>query len=168
MSEKKSRALLTGSFDPVTKGHESVLRRALDTYDEVYAVVFINADKKGFFPIEARVELLKRVCEKYPRVTVDASRGYVADYAKEMGIDVIVRGVRDDADLAYEKRMAEYNAQKCGVTTVFFPAEDGQKDISSHAVREMLLKGGDPSPLLPKEIAQEICENWRFFCAKQE
>lgn len=168
MSEKKGRALFTGSFDPVTKGHEDVIRRACALYDKLYVVVFINPEKKGFFPIEKRVELLKKVCEKFPSVTVDASNGYVADYVKEKEIDVIVRGIRGDADRAYEEEMAKYNFDRSGVSTVFLSAKDELKSFSSRLVRDTLLKDEDAKAILPEEIAEEICENWRFFCLRRE
>lgn len=163
-TDKKSRrALVTGSFDPITKGHEDVIRRAAEEYGEVYAVVFASHEKKGFFSFEQRLVLLKAVCKKFKNVKADLSLGYVADYAKEIAADAIVRGVRDESDIAYEEPMAKYNFEHSGVKTVFFQAPDELKEVSSSRVRELLLAGKDPSALLPKEIAKEICENWRIF-----
>ncbi len=166
MEKKKDIALVTGSFDPVTKGHEDVIRRAAEEYGEVYAVVFASHEKKGFFSMEYRHALLCAVCEKFPNVKTDFSTGYVSDYAKKIGADAIVRGVRNERDAAYEKPMADYNFEHSGVKTVFYEARKTLKDVSSRRVRALLTEGGDPSPLLPEEIAQELCEKWQFFAHK--
>ena len=166
--EKKGIALVTGSFDPVTIGHEDVIRRAAMEYDAVYAVVFASHEKKGFFPLERRRALLRAVCEKFSNVTVDFSTGFVADYARKIGADAIVRGVRDEKDAAYEAPMADYNFEHSGVKTVYYEASEALKEVSSRRVRAILTDGGDPSALLPKEIGKEICENWRFFCNECE
>ncbi len=163
MKEKLNRALVTGSFDPVTRGHEDIIRRAAEEYDEVYAVVFASHEKKGFFSMCRRLALLSAVCEKFPNVKTDLSTGFVADYAKRIGADAIVRGVRDEKDAVYEEPMAKYNFEHSGVETVFYTADDALSSVSSSRVRELLLAGGDPSALLPQEIAREICEKWRFF-----
>lgn len=168
MKDQKSRALVTGSFDPITKGHEDIIRRACEAFDEVYVVAFVNAEKKGFFPKEKRLELLRKVCRKFPKVSVDLSLGYVCDYAKEKAVTAIVRGVRDERDRAYEEEMARYNFEHSGVKTVFFPAAEELSSLSSSRVRDILTAGGDASALLPEEISQEICENWRFFCIENE
>lgn len=163
MEKKKGRALVTGSFDPVTRGHEDVIRRAAEEYDEVYAVVFASHEKKGFFSMRRRLSLLKAVCEKYPNVKADLSTGLVADYAKTIRADAIVRGVRNERDALYEEPMAKYNFVHSGVKTVFYTASEALAEVSSSRVRELLLKKEDPSTLLPKEIAREICEKWRIF-----
>ena len=168
MENKKSIALVTGSFDPVTKGHEDVIRRAAEEYSEVYAVVFASHEKKGFFPMEYRHALLSKVCKKFPNVKTDFSTGYVADYAKKIGADAIVRGVRDEKDAAYETPMADYNFEHSGVKTVFYTAKESLKSISSRRVRALLTEGGDPLELLPKEIAKELCESWQLFAHKDE
>ena len=166
MKAKKGIALVTGSFDPVTKGHEAVIRQAAEEYEKVYAVVFASHEKKGFFPMEYRRALLSAVCEKFPNVRTDFSTGYVADYAKRIQADAIVRGVRDEKDAAYEAPMADYNFEHSGVKTVFYEASEALKDVSSRRVRALLIEGGDPSELLPEEIARELRENWQSFAHK--
>lgn len=163
MEKTIGRALVTGSFDPVTKGHEEVIRRAAEEYSEVYAVVFASQEKKGFFSMKRRLELLKAVCAKFPNVKTDLSLGYVADYAKKIKAAAIVRGVRDGKDIVYEEPMARYNFEHSGVKTVLLQAPEELRNISSTRVRELLLAEKDPSSLLPKEIAREILENWRNF-----
>jgi len=74
--------------------------------------------------------------------------------------------VRNERDAAYEKPMADYNFEHSGVKTVFYEARKTLKDVSSRRVRALLTEGGDPSPLLPEEIAQELCEKWQLFAHK--
>ena len=88
------KAMITGSFDPVTVGHEDVIRRACAIFDEVRVTVFLKPEKPGMFTPEERVTFLKRVCAKFPRVTVDFDMGMVIDYAKREDISVLVRAVR--------------------------------------------------------------------------
>ena len=166
MKKIPSRALVTGSFDPVTRGHEDIIRRAAEEYDEVYAVVFASHEKKNFFSMHRRLSLLSAVCEKFPNVKTDLSTGFVADYAKKIGADAIVRGVRDEKDVLYEEPMAKYNFEHSGVNTFFYKADESLGNVSSSRVRELLINGDDPSELLPWEIAREICEKWRIFRAE--
>jgi len=163
MEKAKSRALITGSFDPVTRGHEDIIRRAASMYDELYAVVFVSDTKKGFFPLEVRKKWLEDTCRKFKNVKVDVDRGYVADYARRGGMTAIIRGVRDEKDFLYEKPMADYNLAHGGVETLLLYADEAYKDVSSSRVREILMQSGDPKALLPDEIASDVCENWRIF-----
>lgn len=163
MERIKKRALVTGSFDPVTRGHEDVIRRAAAIYDEVYAVVFVSDEKKGFFPLEKRKEWLETVCRKFSNVTVDADRGFVADYVRRNQISVIIRGVRNEIDFAYERPMADYNLAHGGAETLLLYANKELEEVSSRRVRELLVAEKSPRELLPCEIREDICENWRFF-----
>ena len=158
------KALLSGSFDPPTYGHDDLMRRASALYDEVYIVIFINDQKKNFFPIERRREWLSRLAAKYPNVKVDVDRGFVADYVKRHEIPVILRGVRNETDLRYEIPMAEYNLTHGGAETLLFYALEEFVNVSSSRVRKSLMEGTDEAEwLLSPEISREICENWRIF-----
>ncbi len=158
------KALFSGSFDPPTYGHDDLLRRASALYDEVTVVIFINENKKSFFPIERRLAWLSRIAAKYPNVKTDVDRGYVADYVKRHEIPVILRGVRNEEDLRYEIPMAEYNLKHGGAETLMFYALEEFADVSSSRVRKSLCEGTDEAArLLPPEISREICENWRIF-----
>ena len=168
MQSKIRRAIVTGSFDPVTRGHEDIIRRASLLFDEVYAVVFISHEKPGFFTVEKRLFWLRETAKKFPNVTVDASYGYVADYVREKDIPVIVRGVRDEADFLYEQPMAEYNLRNGGAETLLLYASDTLEGVSSSRVRKALLAGEDPSPLLPSEISAEIAKNFQKFLQDAE
>ena len=153
-----SKVMITGSFDPVTLGHEDVIRRACALFDEVRVTVFLNPEKPGMFSAEERVSLLRRVCEKFPRVSVDFDRGMVIDYAKREGISLLLRAVRDEKDLAYEMQMADYNRTHGGIETLFFAASPALSDISSSEVRRRISAGESVSSLLPHEICSEIAQ----------
>lgn len=152
------KVMITGSFDPVTVGHEDMIRRAALSFDEVRVTVFINPEKPGMFTPKERVSLLKRVVAKLPNVTVDFDGGMVADYVKRENIDLLVRAIRDEKDLAYEMKMADYNLAHGGVETLFFAASPAFACISSSEVRRRMTAGEDFDPLVPDEIRAEIAE----------
>lgn len=157
-----SRALIPGSFDPVTRGHESLVRRAAAVFDEVDVIVFINPDKKGTFSHRARVEMLSLCFADLPHVRVGFDDGMVADYVRREGITAIVKGIRNAADLAYEEDMARRNLAYCGVETLFLPAASDEQDISSTEVRRRLAEGEAPCELLPDAICDKITDFFRF------
>lgn len=136
------KAIVTGSFDPITVGHADLIKRASQIFDEVYAVMFINPDKEYYFSFEKRLEMLKTVCGDMKNVTVDSSLGYVVDYCAEHGIGIIVRGIRDAEDLKYETEMAEMNhTLNPDVETLFLPAKPELVSVSSTGVREAVKNG---------------------------
>ena len=146
------RALMPGSYDPVTSGHLAVIEAAAETYDEVTVAVFINPKKEGLFTYAERVELLRLATAHLSNVRVDFSDGMVADYAKAGGYDAIVKGIRNEIDRAYEEKMAEYNLAHSGVPTVLLPAAGGMLSVSSTAVREALAAGAPIDALIPASI----------------
>lgn len=152
------KAMITGSFDPVTRGHEDIIRRACALFDEVRVTVFLNPEKPGMFTAEERLSLLKRVCAKFPRVSVDFDSGMVVDYTRREGIDLLVRAVRDERDLTYEMQMADYNRTHGGIETLFFAASPALSGISSSEVRRRIASGESADGLLPPEICEEIAE----------
>ena len=152
------KVMITGSFDPVTVGHEDIIRRACLLFDEVRVTVFLNPEKQGMFSAEERVSLLRRVCEKFPRVSVDFDSGMVIDYARREGISLLVRALRDEKDLAYEMQMADFNRTHGGIETLFFAASPAFSGISSSEVRRRISAGESVSSLLPREICSEIEE----------
>ena len=106
-----AKVLLTGSFDPITRGHFALIEAASRAFDEVTVCMFINADKTYMFDQADRLLFIREgIAElKLDNVKVDFSQGYVADYAKEHGIAFVARGVRNTEDMSYELEMARYN-----------------------------------------------------------
>ena len=150
------KALLPGSYDPVTKGHVDIIERAAAEFDEVYAVVFVNPDKRCMFSTVDRAEMLSIATSHIPNVIVDYSFGYVVDYMKEKGLDKIVKGYRNDADLKYEEAQAEYNFSHGGYLTDLYSCSDEYDFVSSTLVRKMINSGENIEEIVPKEVAEYI------------
>ena len=144
--------ILPGSYDPVTLGHVDMIRRAAEIYPVVYAVVFINPSKEYLFSEQQRVAMLKLACEDIPGVRVDFYSGRVVDYMREHGIDVIVKGYRNDTDLAYERVQAEYNLKEGGFKTELWRSDEKFENISSTLARSALADKGELSEILPEKV----------------
>ncbi|MCF1648117.1 pantetheine-phosphate adenylyltransferase [Streptomyces indiaensis] len=129
------RALFPGSFDPVTPGHQDVLRRAAALFGEVVVCVMLNPSKSGRFPVAERLDRLRAAADGLSNVTVDSyTGGLLVDYCRRAGIGVVVRGVRGVADLDYEMPMARMNHELAGVETFFIPADPALAHVSSTLV----------------------------------
>ena len=133
--------ILPGSYDPVTKGHLDVIRRAAEMYDEVYVVAFTNPQKTYTFSVEDRVRMLMLATDDLDNVMVSYSNGLVIDYMREHGIDKIVKGYRGEADLPWERAQAEWNKEHGGYDTELWLCDDSLSHISSTAVRDALTRG---------------------------
>lgn len=155
------RALLPGSFDPVTLGHLDLICRAARSYDEVVVGIFENAEKQYLFTVEQRMALLSLATRHLPHVRIIADGGYTADYAREGGFSAIVRGYRTVADLAYEQEMAQYNRERGGVNTLLLEAPEKLSGVSSTAVRSRLLAGESISRLVPEACRKTILRYYR-------
>ncbi len=136
---RKSVALMTGSFDPFTKGHEAVLEEALYDYDEVVVACLINEDKTYTFNNAQRLKIVEKVCENKKGAKAIFSDKFAVEVANEVGASVIVRGIRGEQDMAYEQEMADYNKEH-GFDTRFITL-DGYKEISSSIVRKQIREG---------------------------
>ena len=150
------KVILPGSYDPVTLGHLDVIKRAAKAFDEVYAVVFINSEKKYTFSADDRVKMLSLATEDLSNVTVDFSEGLVIDYMRKNGISKIVKGYRNDVDLEYEKKQAQYNLLNGGFETVFWRSDEKFADISSTRARLLIEKGEQLSEILPEKVISFI------------
>ncbi len=150
------RVILPGSYDPVTQGHLEIIKRAAEKYGEAWAVVFINPEKSYRFTMEERVRMLKLAVADIPGVTVDSYCGRVVDYMREHSIEKIVKGYRNDADLEYERRQAEYNFRNGGFETEFIKADAEWAQLSSTLARELLDRGGELDGVLHPEVIKFI------------
>lgn len=151
-----SSVILPGSYDPVTNGHLEIIKRAALTYDEVYVVVFINPKKKYTFTTEERVSMLMLATEELDNVLVSYSDGLVIDYMREHGIEKIVKGYRNEQDLAWEREQAEYNLKNGGYETELWLCRDEMKEVSSTEARRLIREGGDLSEILPEAVVNYI------------
>lgn len=146
-----------GSFDPVTVGHEDVIRRAAALCDTLYVVVMYNPNKTGRFPVEARLELLRKVASDIPNVIVDSWAGLMVDYVRKASASAAVRGLRGIADFESEANLAQINARLLpGLETIFLMTKPEHACVSSSAVREAALFGADYSSFVPACILADV------------
>lgn len=148
-----SHALLPGSYDPMTLGHLDIIKRARLCYDKVTVAVMVNDQKTYANTLEERVKIAKLTLAKYPDVEVIGDEGLLVDLFDRVGADVIVKGVRNDRDRAYEEQMAAANlARNPRAKTVYMEAADDFETVSSTRVRELLAKGESVEGLLADEV----------------
>lgn len=149
------RALFPGSFDPFTAGHHSIVKRTLALVDEVIVGIGFNEGKKGFLPLEKRLEMIRALYADESRVKVLPYSGLTVDFAKEQEVDVIVRGIRSVKDFEYEESIADINRKLSGIETVFLFTEPELAAVSSSVVRELIHYGKDVSMFLPEGMKIE-------------
>ena len=154
-SEGKRVAIFPGSFDPFTRGHESIVRRALPMFDRFVIAIGVNADKRSFMTMEQRKEWIERVFKNEPKVEVVTYTGMTVDIAKEVGAQFIVRGVRLIQDFENEKHLAEVNRDLSGIETILLYTLPEDSHISSSIVRELFKYGQDVRAYLPKGVDLE-------------
>ena len=146
-----------GSFDPVTVGHEDIIRRAAKLCDRLLVTVMYNPAKKGCFPVAQRLDFLSRVTKDIPNVEVDAWDGLMVDYVRKTGASFVVRGLRGMTDFESESNLAQLNARLLpGLETIFLLTKPELGCISSSAVREAAMFGADYSSFVPACILAEL------------
>ncbi len=155
-TEGKRIAMFQGSFDPFTRGHESIVRRALPLFDEIVVAVVSNIAKKPFMSLDNRLEFIKQVFKDEPRVRVVASDGLTVDVAREVGATCLLRGVRMIQDFENEMHMAEINRRLSGIETVLLYTLPEFSHISSTIVRELYNYNQDVSDYLPSGAPKHL------------
>lgn len=139
-----------GSFDPFTIGHDSVVRRAVKLFDRLVIGVGVNESKRYMLPAEERVEAIRQLYSGDERISVEQYSDLTVDFARRMGAEFIVKGVRSVKDFEFERDQADINRRLTGIETVLLYAEPGMDCISSSVVRELTHFGRDCSIFLPK------------------
>jgi len=152
-------ALFPGSFDPFTRGHESIVRRALPLFDRFIIAIGVNADKRSFMTMEQRKAWIESVFKDDPHVEVCTYSGLTVDLAREVGAQFIVRGVRLIQDFENEKHLAEINRDLTGIETILLYTLPEYSHISSSIVRELVRYGQDVSPYLPEGADTSILQS---------
>ena len=149
-------AIYPGSFDPVTRGHEDLIRRCLAFVDRVVVAVAVNVSKQPLFTLEERVALIKQAVQ-LPAVSVESFDGLLVDFARTSGATVIVRGLRAVSDFEYEFQMALMNRTLAPtLETVFLVPAFDLTYLSSSLVREVARFGGDVSSLVHPVVQQAL------------
>ncbi len=154
----KTKALYTGSFDPLTMGHMNIIERSAKLYDSVTVGVIDNPSKKTLFSLEEREEMIRETLSNLENVNVDHFSGLLADYVNEGGYNVVIRGLRGTTDFDYEIQMAQMNARlfNDNVETVFLMTDPRYSFISSSMVKEVNSLGGGIEGLVPDSILSKM------------
>ena len=149
----KRKALFPGSFDPFTAGHLNILSRALTMFDEVIVAVGINQDKRGFFSMDQRMDIIRQAVAGMKGVSVIKYENLTIDTCRELGVRHIVRGVRNMLDFETERSIADMNRRIAPeVETIIIPTAQEFAHISSSAVRDILRHSGDTTQFLPRGV----------------
>ena len=151
------KAVYPGTFDPLTRGHEDIVRRAAALFGEVVVGVADSRGKRPFFTMDERVEMAREVLSVYPNVTVRAFKGLLRDMLRECEARVIVRGLRALSDFEYEFQMAGMNRSLIpDVETLFLTPDQKYMFISATIVREIAVLGGDVSRFVPPQVLERL------------
>ena len=145
----KRKGLFPGTFDPFTIAHYDLIQRGLLLMDEIVIAIGINLDKKTLFTLEERIATLEKIYAGENRISVLSYDILTADFAKQLGINFLIRGIRNSIDFEYEKNLAEMNRKLSGIDTVFLFPEPELAYISSSLVRELIIYKKDISNLIP-------------------
>lgn len=148
-------ALFPGSFDPFTKGHEDIVLRGLEIFDQVIIGIGHNANKKRYFPLDVMMQRIETTFENYPQVQVMAYDDLTANKAREMGARFLLRGLRNTTDFEYENSIAQVNRYVYEeVETVFLITSPHLAPISSTIIRDLHRYGHNIDEFLPYQIVQ--------------
>ena len=152
-----SSCVFAGSFDPVTSGHMDVIARASAIFDKVIVTVMINVNKQCTFPVKNRISMLKKACGRFPNVEVDRWDGLLADYMRERGMKILIRGIRSCSEFEHEYASAVINrGLNDQFETLLIPSDPAFGAVSSSTVREVARFGGDLRGLVPDELVKDI------------
>lgn len=155
----KRTSVYPGSFDPITNGHLDIIRRSARTFDKVYVAVLVNSAKSPMFPVQQRVDMIKRVTSDLDNVEVDSFSGLLVDYMKEKNAGIIIKGLRALSDFEYEFQMALMNHKLSkDIETLFMMTSAKYQYLSSSIVKEVGRHGGCLDGLIPEELKDEIIQ----------
>ena len=151
------KVLYTGSFDPITIGHLDIINRISKKFDEIVVTVFNNLEKKYWFDIEERCEMVRQATAHLDNVSVDFTEGLVVDYCKKNDINIIVRGLRAVSDYEYELSVSSINKHlNNDLETIFLVASPEYSFLSSSMIKDVAVHGGVFEDLVPKNVGLEI------------
>ncbi|MBT3174168.1 MAG: pantetheine-phosphate adenylyltransferase [Lentimicrobiaceae bacterium] len=146
-------AVFPGSFDPVTLGHVSVIRRALPLFDKIIISIGVNSEKKSMFTLEQRMNWLNDIFSKDSKVEIKSYSGLTVEFCNEVNAKFILRGLRTSADFEFERGIGQINRKLSdNIETVFFLTEAKYTPLSSSIVRDVIRNGGSADGLIPPEV----------------
>jgi pantetheine-phosphate adenylyltransferase len=154
---KRGKVLYAGTFDPITLGHQDMIRRASEMFDDVVVGIAVNTRKKPLLPVEDRLLLLEKVTAGLNNVKAVAYQGMTIEYARQIGAQSLLRGLRNPSDFQIEFQMAITNRTLSpDLETVFFPSAPAYTFINSCLVREVATSGGDITPFVPASVLEML------------
>lgn len=147
------RAVFPGSFDPITRGHENIIRRALPLFDEIIVAIGLNIEKKNYFDLNDRIRWIQTVFADCPQIKVDSYSGLTVDYCRDVSASFILRGLRTSADFEFERTVGQVNKKLYpDIETVFLLTTPDYTSINSSIVRDVYKNGGDVSIFIPDAV----------------
>lgn len=146
------RAIFPGSFDPITLGHYDIIKRGVTLFDEVIVAIGVNADKKYMFSLEERKKFIEETFKDEPRIKVVTYEGLTVHFCEEIGVEFILRGLRNPADFEFEKAIAHTNRDLAPIETVFLLTAAKTSYIASSIVRDVIRNNGDYTKLVPDSV----------------
>ena len=150
-------AVVPGSFDPITKGHLDIIKRAADVFDIVYVAVLVNSSKQPLFTLEERMELIREAAKDLPNIRVESSEGLLIDYCQRKNAIAIVRGLRAVSDFEYEMQITSMNrVLDENIETFFIMTKNQYSFLSSSIVKEVAKYGGNVSELVPSHVEEAL------------
>ncbi|MDQ1380659.1 MAG: pantetheine-phosphate adenylyltransferase [Actinomycetota bacterium] len=155
-------ALCPGSFDPVTLGHLDIIERSSRHFDEVIVAVIRNPQKtQSLFSLEDRQQMLKEATQHLSNIRIEFFKGLLVDFARDHGVDAIVKGLRAVSDFDQELQMAQMNQRLSGIDTFFLSTSPQHSFLSSSLVREVARFGGDVSGMVPGNVNDRLVETFQ-------
>ena len=156
-------AVYSGTFDPITNGHMSILERAVKLFDKIYIAVAEETYKQTLFTIDERVDLVRKCTACFENVEAETFTGLLVDYARSKNAVANVRGLRVISDFEYEMQMASFNRHLSPeLDTVFFTAEGQFSMVSSSMIRNIASLKGDIEAFVPEPVFKALCEKYHY------
>ena len=146
------KAIFPGSFDPITLGHEDIIKRSIPLFDEIIIAIGVNAEKKYMFSLEERKKFIEETFKKEPKVSVITYEGLTIELCEKLKADFILRGLRNPADFEFEKAIAHTNRTLSKIETVFLLTAAKTSFISSIIVRDVIRNNGQYQLLVPNAV----------------
>lgn len=149
----KKIAVFPGSFDPITRGHEDVILRGLNLFDEIIVAIGLNNEKKAFFTVDQRMKWIRQVFEGNEGIKVQSYKGLTIDFCRQVNARYILRGLRTSADFEFERSIGQMNKKMYPeIDTVFLLTLPEYTALTSSIVRDILRHGGNPAQFVPETI----------------
>ncbi|MBC5863304.1 pantetheine-phosphate adenylyltransferase [Flavobacterium turcicum] len=146
------KAIFPGSFDPITLGHEDIIKRSLPLFDEIVIAIGVNAEKKYMFSLEDRKRFIEETFQHEPKISVITYEGLTTELCRKLNANFILRGLRNPADFEFEKAIAHTNRRLAKIETVFLLTAAKTSYISSSIVRDVIRNNGQYEMLVPDAV----------------